>query len=99
MLAALAPEQRLASAHTVGFGGVHSCGDAVIDVLGALPRAAFLYKTARAMPALTNLVYGVVAGQRRLLGKLVPAPARNKADEYLRSASDRRSGPESRPSP
>lgn len=87
LLEPLAPDSRLTSAHTVGFGGVHSGGDAVTDVLGELRRATLLYKIARALPALTRLSYKVIAGNRTTLSRFVPAKAKARADAYLRSAS------------
>jgi hypothetical protein len=83
LLEPLAQERRLTAAHTVGFGGVHSGGDAMIDVLGELPRANLIYKVARAMPAFTDLGYRLIAARRKLLGKLVPSRARARADAYL----------------
>jgi predicted DCC family thiol-disulfide oxidoreductase YuxK len=90
LLDPIATDQRLASAHTVGFGGVHSGGDAMINVLGEMPRATFIYKTARGLPGLTRFFYKLLAGSRTFLGRLVPASAKATADEYLRSASDPR---------
>jgi predicted DCC family thiol-disulfide oxidoreductase YuxK len=94
LLRSLAPDQRLASAHTVGYGYVRSGGAAVIDVLGEMTRARFPYKAARATPGLMRMSYNLLAGRRALLGKLISAAAIGRADEYLaaaRSASDRRS--------
>lgn len=99
MLAQIPQAERLASAHTVGFGGVHSGSDAIIDVLGAMPRAGLIYKLARAVPTATGLLYRAVVCNRGMLGKLVPAKTKARADTYLRSASDPRSGPASRPNP
>jgi predicted DCC family thiol-disulfide oxidoreductase YuxK len=97
LLEPVATDKRLASAHTVGFGGVHSGGDALIDVLGEIPRAKLIYKAARGMPALTRFLYKLVAGRRTLLSRFVPARSKAAADEYLRSSSDPRSRPASPP--
>jgi predicted DCC family thiol-disulfide oxidoreductase YuxK len=94
LLEPLSADRRVASVHTVGFGGVHSGGDALIDIVGAMPRAGFLYKAAGAMPGLTRVSYTTIARRRALLGKLVGAAAITRADDYLtRSRSS--SGPRS----
>lgn len=75
--------ERLASVRTAGFGGLHSGGQAITDVLGELPRGRTAYKVARRLPRGTDLAYRLVARHRGLAGMLVSGKARRRADEYL----------------
>jgi len=90
LLADLTPEQRLATAHAVDAAGRRtSGGDALAPVAAVLPGGAPLAALARRAPALARAGYRAVAGRRSLLGKLVSAAAKARADESIaqRSAS------------
>jgi predicted DCC family thiol-disulfide oxidoreductase YuxK len=90
LLSDLAPEQRLASAHAVDAAGRRtSGGDALTAVAAVLPGGAPLAALGRRAPALARAAYGLVAGHRSLLGRLVGDGARARADRRIaqRSAS------------
>jgi predicted DCC family thiol-disulfide oxidoreductase YuxK len=90
LLADLAPEQRLASAHAVDAAGRRaSGGDALAPVAAVLPAGAPLAALARRAPGLARAGYRALAGRRTLFGRLVSDGARERADERIaqRSAS------------
>ena len=66
-----------------------SGGDAVATVAAVLPGGAPVAALARRAPALTRLGYDAVARARPLLGRLVSAKAKVRADARIaqRSAS------------
>ncbi len=84
LLAGVAEEDRLRTAHVVGPDGVvHSGGDAAPVVADVLPAGAPLAFVARRLPWLVRGGYGVVAGNRMRVSKLVPAGAKRRADAVL----------------
>jgi predicted DCC family thiol-disulfide oxidoreductase YuxK len=90
LLADVAPERRLASAHAVDAAGRRtSGGDTVAPIAAVLPAGAPVAALARRAPALARAGYGVIAGRRSLLGKLVSDRAKARADARIaqRSAS------------
>jgi predicted DCC family thiol-disulfide oxidoreductase YuxK len=84
LLADLTPAERLASAHAIDAAGRRSSGgDALAPVMAALPGGAPLAALARRAPALARAGYRAVAGRRSLLGRLIGARARARADARI----------------
>ncbi|UTI67066.1 hypothetical protein NBH00_09330 [Paraconexibacter antarcticus] len=84
LLAGVAPELRLKTAHVVGPDGVvHSGGDAVA-VVGRLLRGGLpVTLVARLVPWLVRSGYGVIASNRVTVSKAVPTAAKRRADAEL----------------
>lgn len=83
LLADLDPEARMRAAHLVIDGGRFSGGEAaapLLKALGILPRAAAL---AGRFPRATEFGYRLVAGNRRILGRMVPREWRTAADAWI----------------
>jgi predicted DCC family thiol-disulfide oxidoreductase YuxK len=84
LLADLAPDQRLASAHAIDAAGRRtSGGDALAPVAEVLPGGRPLAALARRAPGLARAGYDSIAGRRPLFGKLVTEAAKARADERL----------------
>jgi predicted DCC family thiol-disulfide oxidoreductase YuxK len=90
LLADLADERRLASAHAIDADGRRaSGGDAIAPIAAVLPGGTPVAALARRAPALARAGYGAVAGRRALFGRLVSDRAKARADARIaqRSAS------------
>ena len=90
LLADLTPDERLATAHAVDAAGRRtSGGDALAPVAAVLPGGAPLAMLGRRAPALARAGYRAAAARRSLLGRLVSAAAKARADARIaqRSAS------------
>jgi predicted DCC family thiol-disulfide oxidoreductase YuxK len=84
LLADLAPDQRLASAHAIDAAGRRtSGGDALAPVAEVLPGGRPLAALARRAPGLARAGYDAIAGRRPLFGKLVTDVAKERADERI----------------
>ena len=84
LLADLAPEQRLASAHAIDASGRRtSGGDALAPVAAVLPGGAPLAALGRRAPGLARAGYRALAGRRALFGRLVSDAAKARADERI----------------
>jgi predicted DCC family thiol-disulfide oxidoreductase YuxK len=84
LLADLAPDQRLASAHAIDAAGRRSSGgDALAPVAEVLPGGRPLAALARRAPGLARAGYDAIAGRRPLFGKLVTDAAKERADERI----------------
>jgi predicted DCC family thiol-disulfide oxidoreductase YuxK len=84
LLADLAPEQRLDTAHAVDAAGRRtSGGDAIAPIAAVLPGGAPLAALARRAPTVARAGYRAVAGRRSILGKLISDAARARADERI----------------
>jgi predicted DCC family thiol-disulfide oxidoreductase YuxK len=84
LLAGVAEDARLRSAHAVdAHGRVYSGGDAIPVVAAALPAGAPAAWVARLMPALTRVGYRMVAGNRTRFGRLVNDRMRAGADVLI----------------
>jgi predicted DCC family thiol-disulfide oxidoreductase YuxK len=80
LLADLAPERRLASFHVVDDRGRRtSGGEALTELLRALPAGGALSALTGAVPGATDAAYRWVAGHRSLLSKPIPAAAKERA--------------------
>jgi len=88
LLADVAPNDRLRSAHVVTDDGRHrSGGAAAADVLSALPQTRVLGRLAHGLPRTTATLYGVVAARRQSFGRFVGKDARRRADGLLEASS------------
>jgi predicted DCC family thiol-disulfide oxidoreductase YuxK len=88
LLADLAPAEWAASWHLVDqYGARASAGAALAPALALLPGGAGLAAILRRVPGLTEWGYGLVAGNRGRLGRLVPARARRWAVGVIASRS------------
>jgi predicted DCC family thiol-disulfide oxidoreductase YuxK len=86
LLGGMDAESRMASWHLVlPDGSVHSAGDAFAPLLRLLPGGRPLARLAEAIQPVVNAGYRLVAGHRSLLGRLVTAGARRRADARIRS--------------
>jgi predicted DCC family thiol-disulfide oxidoreductase YuxK len=86
LLADLSPGERLDAAHVISDDGSRqSGGAAVAEVLGTLPRTRALGRLARALPAPTGALYGLVASRRHRFGRLLGREARRRADRLLQA--------------
>jgi predicted DCC family thiol-disulfide oxidoreductase YuxK len=84
LLAGVPAQRRLATAHAVTADGrVFSGGDAAAPVAAALPAGAVLGPALRALGPVTRGAYGLVAGNRTRLGRLVTPAMRARADARL----------------
>jgi predicted DCC family thiol-disulfide oxidoreductase YuxK len=84
LLATVPEADRLKTAHVVGPDGtVYSGGDAAAVVADLLPAGAPLAFVARLVPWLVRGGYGVIAGNRIRISRLVPASAKRRADTAL----------------
>jgi predicted DCC family thiol-disulfide oxidoreductase YuxK len=84
-LEGLTPEARLQSWHLVDDSGDIRSGGAAFAALGLLlPGGRLLAVLARLSPAVTERAYRLLADNRRLLSRLVPASAKRRADERIR---------------
>jgi len=84
LLADLAPDQRLASAHAIDAAGRRtSGGDALAPVAEVLPGGRPLAALARRAPGLARAGYDAIAGRRPLWGRLVSDRAKERADERI----------------
>jgi predicted DCC family thiol-disulfide oxidoreductase YuxK len=84
LLAAVPEAARLKTAHVVGPDGVvHSGGDAAAVVADVLPAGAPLAFVSRLLPWLVRGGYGLVAGNRMRVSRIVPAGAKQRADAML----------------
>jgi predicted DCC family thiol-disulfide oxidoreductase YuxK len=82
----LSPAQREASWHLLtADGNLRSAGEAVPDLLRALPGGRPLAALAAFAQPLTNLAYRTLADRRGALGKLIPRRAAMRAHERLRA--------------
>jgi predicted DCC family thiol-disulfide oxidoreductase YuxK len=85
LLAGLAPEERLATAHAVDASGrLSSGGDALAPIAAVLPGGGPLAAAARAAPGLARAGYRLVADRRSALARAIPASAKQRADARLR---------------
>jgi predicted DCC family thiol-disulfide oxidoreductase YuxK len=79
LLPGLSEEERMRSFHVVARdGSVHSAGDGLAQLLPPLKR----------FPLLSARAYGLVAGNRDRLGRLLPRFARRQADRRIRARTD-----------
>ena len=97
LLADLAADQRLASAHAIDAAGRRtSGGDALAPVAEVLPGGRPLAAVARRAPRLARAGYDAIAARRPLLGRLVSERAKQRADARIArrspSGTSRRSG-------
>ncbi len=84
LLASIPETDRLKTAHVVGPDGtVYSGGDAAPVVADLLPAGAPLAFAARMVPWLVRGGYGVIAGNRIRISRLVPSAAKRRADAVL----------------
>jgi predicted DCC family thiol-disulfide oxidoreductase YuxK len=84
LLADLAPEQRLASAHAIDAAGRRtSGGDALAPVAEMLPGGRPLAALARRAPGLARAGYDAIAGRRPLWGRLISDRAKDRADARI----------------
>lgn len=90
LLADLDPAVRAASWHLVDAHGVRtSAGAALAPAVELLPGGAAVAAVLRRLPRLAESGYGLVAGNRARLGRLLPARARRWADGVIAAASGR----------
>lgn len=88
LLVDVVPSERLRSAHLITDDGRrHSGGAATADVLAVLPRTRAVGRLARNLPAITAMLYRVIAARRRSLGRLVGDEAGRRADELLKATT------------
>lgn len=88
LLAGVPEQSWLESAHAVGPDGrVLSGGDAAPLIASCLRGGRGLSAAAGAVPPLTRTGYSLVASNRSLVGKLVGASARERADRLLAERS------------
>ena len=84
LLADLTPEQRAASWHLVAPDGRRwSVGAAAPPLLRLLPGARLLAALLARAPRTTERTYRWVADHRSAFGKLIPAPAKRRADAKI----------------
>jgi predicted DCC family thiol-disulfide oxidoreductase YuxK len=80
--------QRLSSWHLIGPDGRrYSAGAAVARLLRTLPAGAPLAALLERFPSATESGYAWVAAHRGLLGHLIPAAAKRRADARIRRRS------------
>jgi len=88
LLAGVAPDERLASAHAVTPDGrVFSGGDAAAPIASVLPALRFGVPVLRALPGPTRAGYRVVAENRSRLGRRLGDRAMARADRLIASRS------------
>ena len=84
LLADLAPDQRLASAHAIDAAGRRtSGGDALAPVADVLPGGRPLAALARRAPGLARAGYDAIAERRPLLGRFLTERAKARADARI----------------
>lgn len=84
LLAGVAPELRLRTAHAIGAdGGLVSGGDAFAMVARQLPGGTPFATVARLAPGPVRLGYRLIADNRSRVSKLVPASRKAAADRAL----------------
>ena len=84
LLADVAPELRLASAHLIdGDGQLFSGGDAAAPIAAALPRLAPTAPLLRRLSRPVNASYKLVAANREQFGRLVGSSSRERADRAI----------------
>jgi predicted DCC family thiol-disulfide oxidoreductase YuxK len=91
LLGGMSAEQRMDSMHVVGGqdGRVASGGAALVALARVLPGGAPLAAAGERMPGAVERGYRLVAGHRTLLGPLVRASARRRADERIAARARR----------
>jgi predicted DCC family thiol-disulfide oxidoreductase YuxK len=89
LLAALSPEERMASWHLVRPDGtVRSAGDAFESLFELLPAGGTPAAMARRFPGAARRGYRLIADNRSPLGKLIPSVVKMKADSQVRQRLD-----------
>ena len=84
LLADVAPELRLASAHLIdGDGQLFSGGDAAAPIAAALPSLAPTAPLLRRLSRPVNASYKLVAANREQFGRLVGSSSRERADRAI----------------
>ncbi len=84
LLADVAPELRLASAHLIdGEGRLFSGGDAAAPIAAALPRLAPTAPLLGRLSGPVNASYNLIAANREQFGRLVGSSARERADRAI----------------
>ena len=84
LLADVAPELRLESAHLIdGEGKLFSGGDAAAPIAAALPRLAPTAPLLRRLSRPVNASYNLIAANREQFGRLVGSSARERADRAI----------------
>ena len=86
LLAALSPQERMASWHLVSAdGSVRSAGDALEGLFSLLPGGRAPSALAARFPAVARNGYRRVAKHRSQLGRLIPAALKLRADAHVRT--------------
>lgn len=84
LLADVAPELRLESAHLIdGDGKLFSGGDAAAPIAAALPSLARTAPLLRRLSRPVNASYNLVAANREQFGRLVGSSSRERADREI----------------
>jgi predicted DCC family thiol-disulfide oxidoreductase YuxK len=84
LLPGMTDERRMASWHLVRDDGrVYSGGDAFAPLLRLIPGGGPFARVLAAFPALADVGYRAVAGQRSTLGRLIPARSAARARERI----------------
>ncbi len=84
LLADVAPEQRLASAHLIDADGqLFSGGDAAAPIAAAMPSLARAAPLLRHLARPVNAGYKLVAANREQFGRLVGSSSRERADRAI----------------
>jgi len=84
LLADVAPELRLASAHLIdGDGQLFSGGDAAAPIAAALPRLAPTAPLLGRLSGPVNASYNLIAANRERIGRLVGVSSRERADRAI----------------
>jgi predicted DCC family thiol-disulfide oxidoreductase YuxK len=84
LLAGVAPELRLASAHLIdGDGQLFSGGEAAAPIAAALPSIARAAPLLRRLARPVNAGYNLVAANREQFGRLVGGSSRARADRAI----------------
>ena len=84
LLADVAPELRLASAHLIdGDGQLFSGGDAAAPIAAALPRLAPTAPLLGRLSGPVNASYKLIAANRERIGRLVGVSSRERADRAI----------------
>lgn len=87
LLGEMDEEARMASWHLVTPDGrVHSAGRGVAPLLRLLPGGRPLARLAEAFQPATDVAYGLLAGNRTAIGRVLPRGARRRADRRLSRA-------------
>ena len=84
LLASVAPELRLASAHLIdGDGQLFSGGDAAAPIAAALPRLAPTAPLLDRLSRPVNASYNLIAANHERIGRLVGVSSRERADRAI----------------